>query len=163
MADAAAAFLLKLVQALCELEPDLIVVAEPAIGGLSGTQISQLEGTLGPLVNSVRFYNAFTVLVPGQVSADKLGDLIGMGFDGVALTGIDVVAWQAAAGGRSCALGLAVPSATLLEGGDAVRDYLEKYLPGGPEPGVFVTTEGDVPAAAPPDSLKAVMNRLTGA
>jgi uroporphyrinogen-III decarboxylase len=162
LAEPVAAFLLKIVQVLCQLEPDIIVVADPMIGNLSGGQLTQLEGTLAPLVNTVRFYNAFSVLVPGAVNQDTLGDVMGLGFDGIAAPGIDIETRQAAPGGRSCALGLAVPSETLLEGGDAVKNYLGRYLPGGPVPGVFVTTEGDVPPATPPDSLRAVMELVSG-
>ncbi len=163
LVEPTAAFLLKIVQVLCQREPDLIVVAEPLAGGLSGEQLARLEPALGPLVNSVRFYNAFTVLVPGAVNPDTLGDLIGLGFDGIAAAGITIETWQAAAGGRSCALGLAVPSEVLRQGGNAVKEYLRNYLPGGPVPGVFVTTEGDVPPATPPESLRTVTELVTGA
>ncbi len=162
LAEPIATFLLKIVQMLCQQEPDLIVVADPLAGSLTGGKLARLEGTLGPLVNSVRFYNAFTVLVPGTVNPDTLGELIGLGFDGVVAPGVGIETWQAAAGGRGCALGLAVPSTILLNGGDAVKEYLKNYLPDGPMPGVFVTTEGDVPPATPPESLKAVMQTVTG-
>jgi len=75
---------------------------------------------------------------------------------------VDFETWEAARGDRLCALGLAVPSAVLTQGGEAVKDYLNKVLPGSPATGVFVTTEGDVPAPTPPESLRAVMETLTG-
>jgi uroporphyrinogen-III decarboxylase len=160
LAEPMAAFLLKIVQVLCRREPDLIVVADPLIGNLAGEQFARLEGTLGPLVNSVRFYNAFTVLVPGAINPATLDEITGLGFDGVVAAGIDIKTWQAVSAGRPGALGLAVPSEILLKGGDAVKEYLAPYLPAVPEPGIFVTTDGDVPPATPPDSLRAVVELL---
>jgi uroporphyrinogen-III decarboxylase len=162
MADMTAAFLLGMAQELCREEPDLVVVADPLIGGLTADQMDRLEAALAPLVNTVRFYNAATILIPGEVAPGKLGGLIGLGFDGIAAANIDFETWEAARADRLCALGVAIPSTTLTEGASAVKDYLEKYLPKGREAGVFVTTEGDVPAATPPESLRAVMDTLKG-
>jgi uroporphyrinogen-III decarboxylase len=161
LAETTMAYLINLAQVLCQEEPDIIVVADPLIGGLSGGQLDRLEAALSPLVNSVRFYNAFSILLPGETDPENLGGLIELGFDGLAVANTDLEAWEAARGDRLCALGLAVPSEVLTLGGEAVKGYLHEVLPGNPATGVFVTTEGDVPAALPPESLRAVMEILT--
>lgn len=162
-AEAAAGFLLKVVQVYCQLEPDIIVIADRLMPLVPAEYLSQLESVLSPLVNTVRFYNAFSVLVPGEPSPENLFNLVGLGFDGIVAPGIDLKMWREIKGGRNCVLGLAIPSGILTRGEKVLEEYLESQLPGGPGPGVFLTTDWEVPADIPPENIRAIMNLISGA
>jgi uroporphyrinogen-III decarboxylase len=159
--ETTAAFLLRLVQAYGELEPDMVVVADRLLPSLPAERRPWLESALSPLVNTVRFFNAFSVLLPGEINTEELSGLLDLGFDGVAAGGIDAAAWQDIRAGRPCVLGHAIPSRLLLSGGPELQDYIDKYLPGKDETGVFLTTDWEIPDAAPADVVRSLMKMVS--
>jgi uroporphyrinogen-III decarboxylase len=158
--EAAASLLLKVVQVYCQLELDVITVADRLLAGLPTEHLAWLEATLSPIVNTVRFYNAFSVLLPGEVSPDNLSSLIGLGFDGVVVAGIDPPTWNKIKAGRHCTLGKAVPSHILAATKSELQEYLTSNLSGGFEPGVFLTTDWEVPPDTPSENINLVMQSL---
>jgi uroporphyrinogen-III decarboxylase len=158
--EATAGFLLKVIQGYCQMEPDIITIADRLIPNLPPENLSWLRSTLSPILNTIRFYNAFSVLLPGEASPDNLANLVDLGFDGVVAAGIDLNAWKELKGGRSGVLGKAVPSRLLNAGQKELQEYLEIHLPTKIERGVFLTTDWEVPADTPPDNIHLLMNRL---
>jgi uroporphyrinogen-III decarboxylase len=159
--EAAASFLLKVVQIYCQLELDIIVIAERPMAIFPPAQLSWLRSTLSPIVNMVRFYDAFSVLLPGESSPDNITNLLDLGFDGIVAAGIDANTWHKVKGGRSCILGKAIPIRLLSSSLRELQAYLETNLPERIEPGVFLTTDWEVPPETPPDNLHLVMNMIS--
>jgi uroporphyrinogen decarboxylase len=159
--EATAGFLLKVVQIYCQLELDIIAIAERLMAVFPAAHLSWLQSTFSPIVNMVRFYNAFSVLLPGESSSDNLANLVDLGFDGIVTAGIDLNTWNKLKGGRSCVLGKAIPSHLLTSEPKELQAYLETQLPERIEPGVFLTTDWEVPPDTPPDNVHLVMNMIS--
>jgi len=160
--EAAAAFLLKIVQVYGRLEPDIFVLAEKHVAAFPAAHLPRLRSALSPILNTVRFYNAFSVLLPGAAAPDSLAGLIDLDFDGIVAAGVDFNTWQRIKGGRPCILGKAIPASVLRSGTPALQDYLKANLTASAEPGAFLTTDWEVPPDTPPDSLRLVMNLISG-
>jgi len=159
--EATAGFLLKVIQGYCQLELDIIIIADRLLPLLPSAHSSWLRSTFSPILNTIRFYNAFSVLLPGESSPDNLANLIDLGFDGVIAAGIDLNTWNELKGGRACILGKAIPSRLLTSGQKELQGYLETYLQGGIERGVFLTTDWEVPSDTPPDNIHLVVNMIS--
>ncbi len=159
--QSAAGFLLKVVQIYCQLEVDIIAVAERLLPVFPPAHLSWLRSTFLPVVNMVRFYNAFSVLLPGESSPDNNANLLDLGFDGIVATGIDTNTWNKLRAGRSCILGKAVPARLLNSGMKELQLYLDTDLLKKIEPGVFLTTDWEVPPETPTDNIHLVMNMIS--
>jgi uroporphyrinogen-III decarboxylase len=159
--EAAAGFLLKVVQVYCQLELDIIVIADKLMPVFPAAHLSWLRSVFSPIVNMVRFYNAFSVLLPGESSPDNITNLLDLGFDGIVAAGIDANTWHKVKGGRSCILGKAIPTRLLNSDLRELQAYLETHLPERIEPGVFLTTDWEVPPETPPDNVHLVMNMIS--
>jgi uroporphyrinogen-III decarboxylase len=159
--ESAAGFLLKLVQVYCQLELDIIAVADRLISLFPTDRLPWLHSVFSPLVNTVRFYNTFSVLLPGESSPGTVSDLLDLGFDGIVGCGIDADAWQKIKNGHPCILGRAIPAHVLTSGVKEVQDYLDKHVPEKIESGVFLTTDWEVPAGTPPENMQLIMNLTT--
>jgi uroporphyrinogen-III decarboxylase len=159
--ESATGFLLKLVQVYCQLELDIVVIADRLTARLPVEQLHRLQSMFSPIVNTVRFYNAFSVLLPGESAPDTISSLIDLGFDGIVASGADANAWQKIKSGRSCILGRAIPSDVLASDAKKVQEYLDKCIPEKIEPGVFLTTDWEVPAGTSPESINLVMKMIS--
>jgi uroporphyrinogen-III decarboxylase len=159
--EAAAGLLTKIVQIYCQLELDVIAIVDRLTVDFPAAHLSWLKSIFSPVVNIIRFYNAFSVLVSGEAPPDSVANLLGLDFDGVVASGIDTDTWQKMKGGRSCVLGKAIPARILNSSPVELRAYLEEYIPERIEPGVFLTTDWEVPSETPPDNLHLVMNMLS--
>jgi uroporphyrinogen decarboxylase len=159
--EAAAGFLLKVVQIYCQLELDIIAIADRLMPVFPAAHLSWLQSTFSPILNMVRFYNAFSVLLPGESSPENLANLIDLGFDGIVDAGIDLTTWNRLKGGRSCILGKAIPSHLLTSEPKELKAYLETHLQGGIEPGSFLTTDWEVPPDTLPDNVHLIMKMIS--
>jgi uroporphyrinogen-III decarboxylase len=159
--EATARFLLKVVQVYCQLELDVIVIVERLIVFCPPDQLSWLRSTFSPIINMVRFYNAFSILLPGESSPNNITNLLDLGFDGIVAPGIDVNTWNKIRGGRSCILGKAIPTRLLNSGLKELQTYLETHLLERTEPGIFLTTDWELPPETPPDNVHLVMNMIS--
>ncbi len=159
--EATAAFLLKVVQLYCQLQPDIIVIVDKVIASFPEEHLSWLISTLSPIVNTVRFYNAYSVLLPGKSSPDSLSNLIDLGFDGIVAAEIDLNTWNELRGGRSCVLGKAIPSHLLTGKKEEAQRYVETHFKGDIAPGVFLTTDWEVPSNTPPENIHLIIGTIS--
>jgi uroporphyrinogen-III decarboxylase len=158
--EAAAALILKVVQVYCGLQLDIIAIADRLITTCPDALLSQLQSFLSPVLNTVRFYNAFSVLLPGNTTPSRLSDIIDLGFDSIAVDTIRMNDWKDIRGSRPCVLGHSIPSHLLVSGGEELTDYLEGFLPKMVETGVFLTTDWEVPSETPPENFHQVMEKV---
>jgi len=158
--EAASRFLQRIVQVYCQLELDIITITEKLAVSCPPDQFSWLCSTLSPVVNTVRFFNAFSLLLSGETSPDSIARLLDLGFDGIVAPGIDVNTWHKIRGGRSCALGKAIPTHLLNSNPNELRTYLETHLPESAEAGVFLTTDWELPPETPTDNVHLAMSMI---
>jgi len=158
--EATSIFLLKVVQIYCQLQLDIIAIAEKSMTVFPEAPLSWLKSTLSPIVNTIRFYNAYSVLLPGESSPASLSNLIDLGFDGIVAAGIDLNTWNELKGGRPCILGQAIPSQLLTGGEKELQGYLETFLKRDIKPGTFLTTDWEVPPDTPPENIHLVMKMI---
>jgi uroporphyrinogen-III decarboxylase len=159
--ESAAGFLLKVVQVYGQLELDVIAIADRLISHLSPDHLSWLRSVFSPVINTVRFYNACSILLPGESPPENITCLLDLGFDGIVAFGIDATTWQRMKNGHSRVLGKAIPAPVLNSGAKEIKDYLDKYVPEKIEPGVFLTTDWEVPAATAPENIQLIMNLVS--
>lgn len=160
--EATVAFILKVVQIYAQLQLDVIVVADRLISTFPVAYLERLQSILSPIINTIRFYNAYPVLLPGNMPAENLAEVIKIGFDGVVASEIDSKTWRQIRSGRNCILGKAIPSRLFTSGKKELQDYLEAYLKTGIEPGTFLTTDWEVPPETPPENLHLVRAMIAG-
>jgi uroporphyrinogen-III decarboxylase len=158
--EAIAEFLLKVVQVYCMLELDIIAIADRLMADFLSGHLPWLKSIFAPILNTIRFYNAFSVLLPGELSPDSLANLLDLGFDGIVATGTEMTTWQEIKGGRSCVLGQAIPARLLNSMPNELQDYIESQLKENAKSGVFLTTDWEVPLEMPPDNMHLVMNTI---
>lgn len=159
--EAAASFLLKAVQVYCQLQLDIIAIADRLMTAVPTGHLPWLESALSPVINTVRFYNAFSVLLPGETSPENLSGLIDLGFDGIVAAGIDTGTWNEIKGGRRCTLGKAVPSNVLASSKSELQEYLKTNLSEGFKRGVFLTTDWEVLPETPSENINLVIQTIS--
>ena len=159
--ESTAAFLLKVVQTYCQLQLDIVVIADRLMTTFPMEYLPWLQSTLSPIVNTIRYYNAYSVLLPGESSPDNLSSLIDLGFDGIVASGIDVNTWNQLKDGRACILGKAIPSHLLTTNKNELQRYMETFLKGDIKSGIFLTTDWEVPLDTPPDNIHLIMNMIS--
>lgn len=136
-----------LANAYLERGADGVVILEPA-----GTRTGPgYEDAIVPLINVVDHFDAATVLVVDSVTESDLERSSAFGIDAVTGHAEDVDRLARVATDHDVTLGVAVPNDHL------VNETIGTYLSSVPDD-VLVTTERDVPAAVPPESLHALMN-----
>ena len=155
------AYILRIVQVYCQLQLDIIAIADRFLTNCPDALLSQLQSFLSPVLNTIRFYNAFSVILPGDITPSRLSDIIDIGFDAITADTMLVDDWQDIRGGRPCVLGQAIPSRLLLSGGEELNDYLEDFLPENKETGVFLTTDWEVPRDTSPENFHLVMDMIS--
>ncbi|MFC1910251.1 uroporphyrinogen decarboxylase family protein [Chloroflexota bacterium] len=158
--EVATRFLLKEVQIYCQLEPDIITIADDLIPLLPVEHLSWLHSVLSPVLNTIRFYNAFSVILPGKTNADT-ATLIDLGFDGIVASDIDVHIWDEIRGGRNCILGQAIPSNILNAGKAELQNYLDSRIFNKTGLSNFITTDWEVPAETPPDNMHLLVQMIS--
>ena len=158
--ETAAACILRIVQVYCKIQLDIIAIADRLIPTLPITYVAQLQSILSPIVNTIRFYNAFSVLLPGNATRGRLSDIMDLGFDAITVDKMLIEDWKDIRGIRPCVLGQAIPSRLLVSGGEELNNYLEGFLPQKGETGVFLTTDWEVPSDTPPENFHQVMDKI---
>ncbi len=156
--EATAAYILKIVQVYSQLQLDIIAIADRLLATLPPVLLTKMHSFLSPVVNTIKFYNAYSVLLPGDASFEKLSDIIDLGFDGIVVSAIQDNTWTKIKSGRNCVLGKAIPSCLFNTGKNELQEYLETYLSGSITPGVFLTTDWEVPSDTSPGNFHLVMD-----
>ncbi len=151
---------LEVCKSYCELEPDIIVLAESLMPKLPVGYLPLALSVLRPVVNLIRFYNSVPLLLAHGCSRDSLELLTKMEVDGMVVdASIEADVRQKL---PNCVVGRTI-SASVLEGPkEPLRARIEDYL-GGNRRGVFISTDWQVPYDAPPENIHEIMKSIKGA
>lgn len=147
---------LKLARSYCEAGVDVIAIADEMLGQAEPSRCQLAAAPLRSIWNVVHFYNAHSLLVTRHARPEHVEPLLGLGADGVVLSGeLDQAELaRAAAAWRQCC-GYPVPDAALREGGAPAAN-----LPPVRGKGLFLSTEWDVPYEASVDRMNDVMRMI---
>ena len=152
---------LKVCQMYCELEPDVVVIADDSLPQLAPEHFSLARSVFGPIWNTVRFYNAHPVLMLRGCSTDKLDHLLDLGADSTVVSGeIDFTYLNKAVSKRDLVFGYAIPCSALADPQQELDDYVSKYFATA-RSRMFLTTEWEVPADTPPENMHELIKLIT--
>lgn len=152
----------KVCKAYCELEPDIIVLADDMLPQFPLEKFPIFFPVVRPILNIVSFYNAWLILMTKECPPEKLDILFKLGVSGVVIDmegDFSVVKKRASEQG--IVIGGALPFSIL----NAESEYLEQYIRACLEKvgnkGFFLTTKWEIPTAIPPENIHKIMKVIT--
>jgi len=150
---------LEVCKAYCELELDLIVLAESVMPQLPIRYLPLALSVLRPVVNVIRFYNSLPLLLANGCTKDSLELLTHMEVEGMVVdNNIDTDVRQKLS---SCVVGRTIPSSVLEGPKEQLLAHIENCLKRDQQ-GVFISTEWQVPYDTPSENMHAVLKSIRG-
>ena len=149
---------LALAKAFGELKFDAVVLSDPELAPLQPGQYTSIQPVLKTLCNLLNFYDAPLIIQTGVVTPDGLPDLFQLEADGYCTANpiSDIINLSPA----GILLGGAIPPSILTGAADDVEKAVLELLDKGKNSKLFITTEGELPAAAPASNMHRVMQVL---
>ena len=151
---------LEVCKSYCELELDLIVLAESVMPRLPTRYLPFALSVLKPVVNVIRFYNSLPLLLANGCNKESLKLLTNMEVDGMVVDSnieADVRQQQV-----RCVVGRTIPSSVLEGAKERLLAHIENHLKGDRR-GVFISTEWQVPYDTPPENIHEIIRAIKGA
>jgi uroporphyrinogen decarboxylase len=150
---------LEVCKSYCEMELDLVVLADSVMPRLPVRYRAQALSVMNPLVNLIRFYNSAPLLLANGCTGNSLDIVANMEVDGIIVD----AAVEADVRGRltGCAVGRAIPSSVLKGPKDGLPQYIEDCLREDWR-GLFISTEWQVPFDTPPENLHEIVRLIRG-
>ena len=144
--DLAGKAIVKICRQYCELNIDVLVVAERLLTRVPAPLICKITPYLRPIWNITRFYCAYPVILTGDCIDVLQGEaIIGLGADGIALSSLPISTLSAKAQERKSCLGVTIPLSMILGKEANIISNLASYLPSEPVGYHFITTEWEIP------------------
>jgi uroporphyrinogen decarboxylase len=151
---------LEVCKAYCEIELDLIVLADSVLPQLPASSLPLALSVLNPLVNVIRFYDSVPLLLAGGCTRESAGLLSKTDVDGMVVDGdIESDLRQEM---PHCVVGKTVPSSMLQGSKENLMGYIKGRL-GGDGRGLFVSTDWQVPYDTPPENMHQIIKSIRGA
>jgi len=145
---------LEVCKSYCELEVDVIVLADSVMPQLSERHFPLALSALGPMVNVIRFYDGLSLLLASGCTLDSLGLLSNLETDGMVVDGS--VEAELGQGGSRSIVGQTIPS-SLIEG---PKEPLIAHIDHSLKEGHFLSTEWQVPYDTPPENIHHLMKYI---
>jgi len=156
--DFAGRVITKVCRAYCELEPDIITLADDLLPQLPAKHFPIVLSVLRPVLNIVPFYNAKLVLLLKECSLEKMEDLFSFKADALAInTGANLVELKKETLRHNSVLGGAIPSSLLGGPGKNLREHVHMCLEKGGKSGFFLSTDWDIPIDMPPENMHEII------
>ena len=144
--DLAGKVIVKICRLYCELNVDMIVVADRLLTKVNPSLICKIAPYLRPIWNITRFYCAYPVILAGECTDVLQGEaIIGLGADGIAVSSLPFLTLAAKAQERKSCLGVTIPLSMILGKEADISSNLASYLPSEPVGHHFITTEWEIP------------------
>jgi uroporphyrinogen decarboxylase len=149
----AAGVSLKVCKAFCEMQPDIIFIAEEHLNGVPLQLFSFLTSFLAPLVNMCAFYNVHPILITKIEEDEKMNILQRLNLDGVVLEFVEDNTRLLRNSAKNLIFGIGIPHAILVKPETEIIQFLENNLTRGTDKRVFLTTEWEVPMESKPENI----------
>jgi uroporphyrinogen decarboxylase len=150
---------LEVCKSYCELELDLIVLADSVMPRLPIGYLPLALSLLKPLVNVIRFYDSVPLLLANGCTKESLGLLTKTEVDGMVVDGnIESDIRQKI---PHCVVGRTIPSSVLKGPKDKLIAHIKDCLKGDGR-GLFISTEWQVPYNTPPENMHEIIKSIRG-
>ena len=150
---------LALARAYGEMNLDGIVVADKKLVSIEPSHYAAIQPAFKTLSNLVRFYDAPVIIHAGEVTTDKIDDLLQLDVDGLSYTvpaaEQTTLRWPA---GKIC--GKAIPSSILYGSNEGIEQAIREIVKNSDESRCFITTEWEVPQETPAVNLHKIRQVL---
>ena len=150
---------LEVCKSYCELELDLIVLADSVMPQLPVRYIPLALSVIKPIVNVIRFYNSVPLLLANGCTKDSLELITNMEVDGMIVDSI--VEADVREKLTRCVVGRTISSSVLKGPKDQLLGHIEDCLRGDWR-GLFISTEWQVPYDTPPENLHEIIKSIRG-
>jgi uroporphyrinogen decarboxylase len=157
----AASVSLRVCKAFCEIQPDIIFIAEEHLNGLPLQLFSFLSSFLTPLVNMCTFYNVHHVLITKIEEEEKLNILQRLNIDGVVLKFTEDNIRLLSESAKNLIFGIGIPHTILEKPETEIVQFLEKNLTRGTDKRIFLTTEWEVPLESKPENIHKLVRGIS--
>lgn len=159
MVELAAKVCLEVCKSYCELEVDMIVLAESVMPQLPARYLPLALSTLRPLVNVIRFYNSLPLLLAKGCASDSTDLLTNMEVDGMVVdSSIEADIRQKIS---RCIVGRTISSSVLVGLKEPLLTRVENCLKED-QRGVFISTDWQVPYNTPPENMHEIVRTIRG-
>jgi uroporphyrinogen-III decarboxylase len=148
---------LAMVRAYGELNFDAVIMADEDLASLRPDCYSGVQHVLKTIRNVLNFYDAPLIVQTGKAGTEGLQSLFQLEADGFSI-GNPISEWPPT--GERLA-GACIPTAALLGADEDMERAVLGILSNGGNSALFLTSEGEVPAATPASNLHKVMQVLT--
>jgi uroporphyrinogen decarboxylase len=150
---------LEVCKAYCELELDLVVLADSVMPQLPTGYLPLALSVLKPLVNVIRFYDSVPLLLAHGCTKDSLGLLMKTEVDSMVVDGnIESESRQKI---PHCIVGRTISSSVLKGPKDKLIAHIKDCLRGDWR-GLFISTEWQVPYDMPPENMREIIKCIRG-
>ncbi|MFC1901432.1 uroporphyrinogen decarboxylase family protein [Chloroflexota bacterium] len=159
--DFAGQVVAKVCRAYCELEPDIIAVADDLLLKVPSPHHAAAASPFGTFCSLARFYNAGSLLITaGGGSGDNLEILAGLDFDGVAVGNVSLASLKQANLRAGLVQGAAIPLPVLAANDEEMDRFVSELAETAGKTRFFFTTVAEVPAETAPERMHALIKTL---
>ena len=152
---------LRICKAYCELQPDMIAVADDLLLKVSPQHFQKLTLLYSSLSNLIHFYDASFVLITRVEALRNLNFFTSLGLDGIVVGGrTDFGLMKEIAQKTNLVVGAGIPNATLLSTEEEIRKNIKKYVDTMGNRRYFLSTEEEVPYDFPPEKMHLLLQCL---
>lgn len=149
--------IVSVVKSYCELKVDAIMVADELLCKIAPAHLPAMRAVLQPIWNVARFYGAHTILLVPGCSLEQAEQACQLGEDAiVAGAELNMTHLKELASRYDLVFGASISSSMLLGERGQVENTVLKYLETGGRRGFFLTGEGEIPYATPPENIHVI-------
>jgi uroporphyrinogen decarboxylase len=152
-------------KAFLEAGADIIIIIDGLLHRIPEEHLTAARSLFGPIFNTIRFYNASSVLMTNIEQGKKLDVIFKLNADGVILNCRASHNFQQVvetARGKGAILGIAVPSQILTASETEITQFLLECFGANTYKKVFLTTDWEVPLDADPEKIHLLSKCIAG-
>lgn len=153
---AAARIALTSCKAFLEAGADIIIIIDGELHKIPDEHLTAARSLFGPIFNTIRFYNASSVLMTNIEQEKNLDVIFKLNADGVISSHRSSFLFQQvmeAARKKGTILGIAVPNQILTASETKINEFLLECFGGNGYKKVFLTTDWEIPLDADPEKM----------
>jgi len=152
-------------KAFCEVGPDIMFIIDDQLHRIPESYLSLVYSLFRPIVNTIRFYNAYCVLITNANQKKDLDFLLKLDVDGVILCSDISKTCQELrqmVKETNMIMGIAIPNEILTGSEAEMSEFLRECFKVSVNRKVFLTTEWEMPLEAKPENIHLLMSCISG-
>ncbi len=141
----------------CELNVDLILIAEELLGRVKSNSLGNIASCLRPVWNVARFYSAYSMIL---TKSPQKQNIFALGADGVVLDSLALQSFGNIAIEKRRCLGMAIPLSVFLSKPTDIVNNVKTCLCQKPSGPFFLTSAWEIPFNTPVENMHQLMHAL---